>query len=61
MDTKDIAVRMIIYGEQELENWSRRIVGREMGLEELPTIREMANNALHHFARRNTVDRHTEP
>jgi hypothetical protein len=37
MDTKDIPVRMIIYGEEEIENWSHRIASREAGIE-LPTI-----------------------
>lgn len=37
MDVKDIAVRMIIYGEQEIENWSHYQVAKKMG-EELPTI-----------------------
>jgi hypothetical protein len=38
MDTKDIPIRMIIYGKQELENWSHRVVARELGESELPTI-----------------------
>ena len=38
MDTKDVAVRMIIYGEQEIEGWSHRLVARARGLP-LPTIR----------------------
>ncbi len=37
MDTKDIEVRMIIYGEQEIENWSHYKVAKAMG-EKLPTI-----------------------
>ena len=37
MDVKDTAVRMIIYGEQEIENWSHYQVAKERG-EELPTI-----------------------
>lgn len=37
MDTKDIEVRMIIYGEQEIESWSHFMVAKKMG-EELPTI-----------------------
>ncbi|MFC5044677.1 hypothetical protein ACFSTE_22515 [Aquimarina hainanensis] len=37
MDVKDTAVRMIIYGEQEIENWSHYQVAKEMG-EELPSI-----------------------
>lgn len=39
MDTKDIEVRMIVYGEQELENWSHRVVGRRRGMSPLPNIR----------------------
>jgi hypothetical protein len=38
MDTKDIPVRMIIYGEEEIEGWSHRAVARSLGDEELPTI-----------------------
>lgn len=38
MDTKDIAVRMILYGEQEIEGWSHRAVSRARGLP-LPEIR----------------------
>src|SRR5262245_3153158 len=38
MDTKDVPIRMIIYGKQELENWSHRIVARELGDSPLPTI-----------------------
>lgn len=37
MDTKDVAVRMIIYGDQEIENWSHYSVAKARG-EELPTI-----------------------
>lgn len=37
MDVKDTAVRMIIYGEQEIENWFHYQVAKQMG-EELPTI-----------------------
>lgn len=37
MDTKDIAVRMIIYGEQEIEQWSHYRLAKAMG-ERLPTI-----------------------
>jgi hypothetical protein len=37
MDTKDIAVRMILYGDQEIEGWSHRVVARARG-EQLPTI-----------------------
>jgi hypothetical protein len=28
MDTKDVAIRMILFGEQEIENWSHRAVAR---------------------------------
>ena len=38
MDTKDIEVRMIIYGEQEIESWSHYRLAKELG-EELPSIR----------------------
>lgn len=38
MDVKDIPIRMIIYGEEEVEKWSHRIVLRELGLDPLPTI-----------------------
>ncbi|MCB9871486.1 MAG: hypothetical protein H6837_16640 [Planctomycetes bacterium] len=38
MDTKDIPVRMIIYGEEEIEGWSHRAVARSLGEEELPPI-----------------------
>jgi hypothetical protein len=37
MDTKDIEVRMILYGDQEIEHWSHRLVARARG-EALPTI-----------------------
>ncbi|MFB6456841.1 hypothetical protein ACE38W_16330 [Chitinophaga sp. Hz27] len=37
MDTKDIAVRMIIYGDEEIENWSHYQVATSMG-ESLPSI-----------------------
>ncbi|NIG55791.1 hypothetical protein [Chitinophaga sp. Cy-1792] len=37
MDTKDIEVRMIIYGEQEIENWSHYQVSKAIGAA-LPTI-----------------------
>jgi hypothetical protein len=37
MDTKDIPVRMIIYGDGEVENWSHRLVAKSQGLS-LPTI-----------------------
>jgi hypothetical protein len=38
MDVKDVAVRMIIYGDEELEGWSHRIVARVQGESKLPTI-----------------------
>lgn len=38
MDTKDIAVRMIIYGEQEIEGWSHYQAAKARG-EQLPTIK----------------------
>lgn len=38
MDVKDIPVRMIIYGDDEIEGWSHRIVARAQGDEELPSI-----------------------
>lgn len=37
MDTKDFAVRMIIYGEQEIEKWSHYQLAKTRG-EKLPTI-----------------------
>lgn len=38
MDVKDIPIRMIIYGEEEIENWSHWQVSKEMGIEPLPSI-----------------------
>jgi hypothetical protein len=38
MDTKDIEVRMIIYGEHEIENWSHYQLAKERG-EDLPSIK----------------------
>jgi len=38
MDTKDIPVRMILYGEQEIENWSHYKVAKQRG-EKLPVIK----------------------
>jgi hypothetical protein len=38
MDVRDIPIRMVIYGDQELESWSHRQVARHMNLEELPII-----------------------
>jgi len=37
MDTKDIPIRMILYGQGEIENWSHYQVAKESG-EELPSI-----------------------
>jgi hypothetical protein len=37
MDTKDVAVRMIVYGDQEIEHWSHRLVARA-GEMQLPVI-----------------------
>jgi hypothetical protein len=37
MDTRDTAVRMILYGEQEIEGWSHYQVAQARG-EELPSI-----------------------
>jgi hypothetical protein len=39
MDLKDIPIRMIIYGEQEIENWSHRIAARRHGIMPLPWIK----------------------
>jgi len=39
MDTKDVAVRMILFGDQEIENWSHRAAARAQGLKPLPEIR----------------------
>ena len=33
MDAKDIPVRMIIYGEQEIEKWSHYLISKEKGYE----------------------------
>lgn len=38
MDTKDIPVRMIIYGEGEIERWTHRAVARAANLDPLPSI-----------------------
>ncbi len=38
MDLKDVPIRMIVYGDQEIENWSHRTLGRAMGMNPLPTI-----------------------
>ena len=37
MDTKDIPIRMILYGKGEIEHWSHYQAARELG-EELPSI-----------------------
>jgi len=37
MNVKGTAIGMIIYGKQEIENWSHYQVAKELG-EELPTI-----------------------
>jgi hypothetical protein len=37
MDTKDTAVRMVIYGDEEIKNWSHYIVAELRG-EQLPEI-----------------------
>jgi hypothetical protein len=39
MDTKDVGVRMILFGDQEIEGWSHRAVARTQGIEPLPEIR----------------------
>ncbi|WP_437913229.1 hypothetical protein WME73_41780 [Sorangium sp. So ce302] len=39
MDTKDVGVRMILYGEKEIEGWSHRVVARASGEKDLPEIR----------------------
>lgn len=38
MDVKDVPIRMIIYGEEEIENWSHWQVSKEMGIDPLPSI-----------------------
>lgn len=38
MDTKDVPIRMVIYGDQEIERWSHRVVAASRG-ERLPTIK----------------------
>jgi hypothetical protein len=38
MDLKDIPIRMIIYGDDEIENWSHRALSRALGVEPLPNI-----------------------
>ena len=39
MDVKDIPIRMIIYGEDEIENWTHRQVARKLGMRPLPYIK----------------------
>jgi hypothetical protein len=39
MDVKDIPIRMIIYGDDEIEKWSHRQVARQQGIQPLPSIR----------------------
>jgi hypothetical protein len=39
MDTKDVGVRMILYGEEEIEGWSHRVIARASGEKNLPEIR----------------------
>lgn len=38
MDTKDVPIRMILFGRQEMETWTHRIVARSEGYTELPEI-----------------------
>jgi hypothetical protein len=38
MDVKDIPIRMIIYGEDEIENWSHRQMARHLGMKTLPGL-----------------------
>jgi hypothetical protein len=44
MDLKDIPIRMILYGEQEIENWSHRIEA-DLAAED-PDIERMAQALL---------------
>ena len=48
MDTKDIPLRMVIYGDEELEEWSHRAVARSEGLPlpDLEVPRPVSNPAL---------------
>jgi len=39
MDVKDFPIRMIIYGETEVESWPHRIAAKHLGLRPLPTIK----------------------
>lgn len=38
MDVKDVPIRMVLYGEQEIENWTHRAASRAQGLNPLPNI-----------------------
>lgn len=38
MDVKDIPIRMIIYGDKEIEQWSHRALARAQGHDPLPDI-----------------------
>lgn len=38
MDVKDTPIRMAIYGEEELEKWSHRVVAKERGMAPPPSI-----------------------
>lgn len=38
MDSKDIPIRMVLYGRKEIEMWSHRIVAEAQGEEALPDI-----------------------
>lgn len=37
-DVKDIPIRMVIYGDHEIENWPHRIAAKKLGQSPLPTI-----------------------
>lgn len=37
-DVKDLPIRMILYGEQELESWSHRQAGKKLGMASPPEI-----------------------
>ena len=39
MDVKDIPIRMIIYGEDEIENWTHRQLAEKLGMSPLPNIK----------------------
>ena len=38
MDVQDVPIRMIIYGANEIEKWTHRTIGRELGVKPLPTL-----------------------